>query len=336
MQNSKNRREFLKFISTHSAALGLSPLLLNSVTGCSTAPDKALFKGIKKTQKDALVLAEGLNYKIISRWGDKLNHKDDTFGFNNDFTCFVPFKNKLNEGLLWVNHESVQPEFIHNKNTDQITGSKQEMLKEQEAVGGSIVHIKKENSQWNVIYNSKYNRRLSARTPIPFSHGYKIQGSKTAIGTLSNCSGGLTPWNTILTSEENFDNAYGDTQLIKGKRTFKKPKKHGYWGYWRKHFPHPPEHYGWIVEVDPLTGKAEKQVLLGRAPHEGATVVETKNNRLAVYMGEDREFGYIYKFVSDGSDLKRELSMPQTLSMENGFPLILKKVQNSKQTLKPN
>lgn len=68
--------------------------------------------------------------------------------------------------------------------------------------------------------------------------------------------------------------------------------------------PSPPEHYGWVVEINPLTGEAEKQVLLGRAPHEGATVVTTKDGRAVVYMGEDREGGFVYKFVSEGLNFK--------------------------------
>ena len=67
----------------------------------------------------------------------------------------------------------------------------------------------------------------------------------------------------------------------------------------------PPEHYGWIVEVDPMTGRAEKQILLGRAPHEGATVTMAKEGQAVVYMGEDRDGGFIYKFVSTGAHFKK-------------------------------
>ncbi len=43
-----------------------------------------------------------------------------------------------------------------------------------------------------------------------FSNKTKIQGASTAIGTLANCSGGVTPWRSILTCEENYDMFYGE------------------------------------------------------------------------------------------------------------------------------
>lgn len=308
MDNVNTRREFLQFITSQSAVLSLAPLVSGlSLSGCATDPSRssastgiATSFGIKPSLEDKLVLANGLRYNLISKWGDPINNKGETFGFNNDFNCFLPIDGKNDEGLLWVNHESVSPEFIHNKNAKQLTRSAQEMIPEQEAVGGSIIHIKKEKGQWTLQKNSQYNRRLSARTKIPFSHGHKVQGTNTAVGTLANCAGGITPWNTFLTSEENYDMFYGEAYIVDGKRQVKYIDKVD----WYKQYPYPPEHYGWVVEIDPWTGKAEKQVLLGRAPHEGATIALTKDNRVVAYMGEDRPNGYIFKFVSTGRNFK--------------------------------
>ncbi len=296
----QSRRQFLRFVSSQTTLLGLSPLLLNSLTGCTTTPENSEIKGIQPSFEDKLLLADGLQYKVLARWGDKINKNGETFGFNNDFTCYLPFAGKTNEGLLWVNHESVIPQFIHGKNSDQLTRSINEIIKEQEAVGGSILHVKKISDEWAVQINSKYNRRVHGRTKIPFSHGTTIQGSKAAVGTLANCAGGLTPWGTFLTSEENYDGFYGEAKMVKGQRSVHTFEKFNWW----KQFPLPPEHYGWIVEIDPTTGAAEKQILLGRAPHEGATVAVTRDKKVAVYMGEDREGGYIYKFVSTGMNFK--------------------------------
>lgn len=298
----QSRREFLKFVSSQSTLLGISPWLIQGLSGCTSTPSLKAFPGIDPSREDQLLLADGLQYKVLMRWGDRINKQGETFGFNNDFTCFLPLDGKSNEGLLWVNHESVIPQFIHNKSRDQLTRSINEIIKEQEAVGGSILHIKKMQNDWVFQKDSPYNRRIHGRTKIPFSNDSIIEGSQFAVGTLANCAGGLTPWNTFLTSEENYDNFYGEGKWIGGKRVLDTSADKY---LWLKSFPLPPEHYGWIVEIDPFTGKAEKQVTLGRAPHEGATVVATSDNRAVVYMGEDREGGYIYKFVSEGMDFKK-------------------------------
>ena len=299
MQFFSGRREFLRFVSDQSISLSLSPLFLSGLSACSSKPIRGAFEEVKPNREDKISLNEGLNFHIIASRGDKINKAGELFGDCNDFTCFHPLSS--NEGLLWVNHESVIPEFIHNRPTDKLSRSINEVVKEQEMVGGSIIHIKNNKGQWSLIKESGYNRRLHGRTKIPFSGGHTIQGSRSAVGTLANCAGGYTPWNTFLTSEENYDSFYGEAYIKDGKRVIKTKNRHD----WFKHFPLPPEHYGWIVEIDPKTGKAEKQVNLGRAPHEGATVTTTKDNRVVVYMGEDREFGYIYKFVSDGPDFKQ-------------------------------
>ena len=328
----KNRRQFLKFITGGSVSLGLSslipgPLILGS---CRRQRKDGIFRGIQPTFKDKLVLAPGLNYHIISRWGDPINEKGDVFGSNNDFTCFLPMDEK--QGLLWVNHESIVPELVHGKSKYELLQlrSKKDIIKEQKLVGGSIIHIKKSKGKWVLQKDSKYNCRLHGQTPVPFSHKYKIQGSGEAFGTLANCAGGLTPWNTFLSCEENFHDFYGDAFIINGKRHVQQELKF----QWYKHFPFPPEHYGWVVEVDPLTGKGEKQILLGRFRHEGATPVVTKDGKTVVYMGEDQIGGFIYKFVSTGSHLKEGVLYAADTLKGQWLPLDIKKNRILKEKFK--
>ena len=65
---------------------------------------KVVLKSINPSDEDDLVLANGLNYHPIIKWGDPINALD-TFGFNNDFTCFIPLDDQNpKDGLLWVNH----------------------------------------------------------------------------------------------------------------------------------------------------------------------------------------------------------------------------------------
>ena len=129
MDHLQSRRKFLKFVSSQTTVLGLSPLIINSISGCVSSPDPRPFNGLKPSRRDEFQLVDGLNSNVLIRWGQKINKAGETFGFNNDFTCFLPFEKKLDEGLLWVNHESVIPQFIHNKNTSQLTRSINEIIK---------------------------------------------------------------------------------------------------------------------------------------------------------------------------------------------------------------
>ena len=333
-----NRRQFLKFITGKSLSTGLAFLSCSELITACTKNHKLISKkmetpplGIQPTFEDQLVLAPGLDYHIICQWNSPINQRGDLFGSNNDFICFLPMKS-INEGLLWVNHESIIPELVHPQGRARPSSpSREEIQREQKLVGGSIIMIKKnEKGQWIHGKSSKYNRRLDGKTAIGFSHNYKIQGSKKAIGTLANCGGGLTPWRTFLTCEENFDDFYGDSFWENGQRRLETKAKF----QWNKHFHFPPEHYGWVVEVDPLTGRGEKQVLLGRFCHEGATPVLTKKGNTVVYMGEDKMGGFIYKFVSTGRHLKKGTLYAADTIKGQWLPLDIKKNQTLQKMFK--
>ncbi|MEO0336533.1 MAG: alkaline phosphatase PhoX, partial [Pseudomonadota bacterium] len=110
--------------------------------------------------------------------------------------------------------------------------------------------------------------------------------------------GGQTPWRTFLTSEENYDSFYGEAIIKNGKRTIKQKKYHS----WYKQFPLPPEHYGWVVEIDPKTKKAKKHTSIGRYAHECATVTRAKDGRIVVYSGDDANDEFIYKMISNSKE----------------------------------
>ena len=286
-----NRRTFLEFLGILSTSsifgkytppIGLTKLL------------HPILRAIPPSELDELALADGLSYEVLIKWGDKISKKDK-FGFNNDYTAFLPFDNKKpDDGLLWVNHEYIDARFVSNfHEVDVSRKSKKQVEKEMYDVGGSIVRVKKVEGKWEMIKNDPYNRRITGLTDIPFNWHEPIMGRKSGMGTLANCSGGVTPWGTILTCEENYDMFYGERDHKTGDRILSI-----YDMGWYQYYDNPPEHYGWVVEVDLKTGKAQKHIALGRCAHECATVKELEDGRIVVYSGDDSVNQFIYKFVS--------------------------------------
>ncbi|MCS6960110.1 MAG: DUF839 domain-containing protein [Pseudanabaenaceae cyanobacterium SKYGB_i_bin29] len=127
------------------------------------------------------------------------------------------------------------------------------------------------------------------------------------IGTGFNCSGGVTPWGTVLSCEENFQ---AGTPFFNGVQEDVRPNgtQVGYLNL----TPNPAtgtlfglvgEKYGWVVEVDPNDPnfRARKHTALGRFRWENITVRAEAGKRLVTYMGCDRRGGRVYKFVSRGT-----------------------------------
>ena len=102
-----NRRDF-KFLGKSIAIGAVSPLF--SKAKVIEYISYSNIKGIKPSDLDEVVLADGLNYQVLISWKDKINKKEK-FGFNNDYIAFLPGQ-KSNEGYLWVNHEYIHPLFF--------------------------------------------------------------------------------------------------------------------------------------------------------------------------------------------------------------------------------
>ncbi|MEE3919299.1 alkaline phosphatase PhoX [Micromonospora sp. BRA006-A] len=139
---------------------------------------------------------------------------------------------------------------------------------------------------------------------------------RTVIGTLNNCAGGVTPWGTVLSGEENFNQYFVGGDGAGGAEAQAGPVRHPdrrappeRQPQWERggralrpgQAPNEANRFGWVVEIDPFDPQAKprKHTALGRFKHEGANVIVARNGRVVAYMGDDERFDYLYKFVSD-------------------------------------
>jgi secreted PhoX family phosphatase len=333
------RRSFLKSSLAAVPAALLAPTLLNTKTQAAT-PDKLLFQPVPLGTQDTIALPAGYSTQVLLRWGDALfvdspafdisnltaEAQRKQFGYNNDFISYIPLasggRKDSRRGLLFVNHEYTNPELMfQGYSVDSVTKNQVDI--ELAAHGNSIVEIVYKNGQWQVATRSHYNRRITAETRIEITgpaagHDWLKtsydQAGSFAYGTLNNCGGGLTPWGTILTCEENFNQYFANLNALSDSD----PRKaiHTRYGLptgaserrWERFYnrfdltkePNEPFKFGWVMEVDPFdpTSTPRKRTALGRLKHEAATSVISKNGLAVIYTGDDERFDYLYKFVS--------------------------------------
>ena len=188
------------------------------------------------------------------------------------------------------------------------------------AHGLSVVELRRRSagSTWTYVPDGHRNRRITLDTP--FTVDGPAAGSdllKTAadptgrrvLGTMNNCAGGTTPWGTVLSGEENFN------QYFLAAGTSATEKRYGLGAQdsrnWRSvdsrwdavANPNEPNRFGWVVEIDPEnpTSTPVKHTAMGRFKHEGANVIINGDGKVVAYMGDDERFDYVYRFVSRDS-----------------------------------
>ena len=333
-----NRRTFLSSLGVLASSYAL-PGHSKSTKDNSPISFKEVLHGLD----EELHLAEGYYEQVVLRWGDPLFKDAETFdpnkqshtaqrkqfGFNNDFVAYMPYGSaqtqdieKLSKhGLLVVNHEYVNSAMMHPGSPRAFNLQRSQIDTEMVAHGLSIVEVEKQKSQWSVNLSSKYTRRITPLTAMNFSgpaRGHsrvKTEFSpkgENCLGTFGNCAGGVTPWGTVLTAEENIQSYYlGNARNTKEYESYKRfgllgdKTAYSAWGQAHDHWnldkhPQAAMHAGWIVEIDPYDPSFTpiKRTALGRCKHEGCDVHVNKDGKVVVYMGDDQVFEYIYRFVS--------------------------------------
>ena len=244
--------------------------------------------------------------------------------------------------LMVVNHEYTSaddmfPDYINGAPTEE------QALVEIEAHGFSIVELDHSAGAPTFDITSPFNRRVTGTTPHEITgplRGHPMLQTnddptgETVLGCFNNCAGGKTPWGTILTCEENFDQYFANFADVEANApdiarfSTRIAARSGATGrLWENYVPRfdltndPKEYnrFGYIIEIDPYDPNdvPKKRTALGRFKHEGAACRITADGRVAVYSGDDARFEYVFKFVSDGTYSKFNRADNKTL-LESG------------------
>lgn len=198
-------------------------------------------------QPDSLRIPSTHTFQMLLQEGDP--YTDTANGVTKglfDFTGYVPINSSSRNGYLSINHE---------------LGSWPEA-----GVSMLDIHFNDTTDLWEITNNE----------PVDFGG---------IAGTGRNCSGTVTPWHTIITSEETLPTADANND-----------------GY---------QDIGWMVEIDPATrqikdydgdGTPDKIWGMGRMSHENCVV---SADQKTVYEGADESaYGYIWKYVAhDAGDM---------------------------------
>jgi len=347
-----SRREMMRGtlgVTAAAALFGPAAFAAGNANG-EAAPDRFDFTELEAGIDTDHHLAPGYRAQVLLRWGDPLfpdapgfNPSGQSaaaqlkqFGYNNDYIAFFPIDGSATHGLLCINHEYTNEELMfpaieERQDTSGFEKMTAELVDiEMAAHGVSIVEIRREGEDWRVVLDSKFNRRISPATPMtadgPAAGDRRLQtdadpSAMSMIGTLNNCAGGRTPWNTYLTAEENFHGYFWTNECVPGgarpkglggnqAESYKRYGIPGLWQAWGKFIdrfnvdkvPNEPNRFGWIVEIDPFDPNSVpvKHTALGRFCHEGAETLVNKDGRVVVYCGDDGRGEYVYRFVSNG------------------------------------
>jgi hypothetical protein len=300
------------------------------------------FAELAKVYDDEHHVASGYKAEPLVRWGEPIlagakpfdakaisaEAQAGQFGYNCDFIGYMPLpvgSKNSEHGLLCVNNEYANPHVMFPGMTEDDAGkavTAEQAAAMRAAWGHSIVEVKKTEGKWAIVPDSQYNRRITGMTEFAIggpAAGHKLlqtstdPSGKKVTGTGYNCSGGTTPWSTVLSCEEGLSDTFGGDAAKAANADLL--DRYGYDGsdfYGLARFedrlqldkePNEPNRFDWVWELDPYdpAAKPVKRTALGRFSHEAANCVVNKDGRVVVYLGDDDYFEYLYRFVSAGT-----------------------------------
>ncbi|WP_295648867.1 PhoX family phosphatase [uncultured Dietzia sp.] len=293
------------------------------------------FTPVSPNTDDAVTVPAGYSSDVVIRWGDpviagapEFDFENQTaaaqarqYGFNCDLAVMFPMDDRDERFLFTVNHEyTTEPSMFRGYDPENPTREQVEIA--WAAHGMSVVELasRPDDGGLDPVLGS-YNRRITALTPFelrgpavgPLTRTNADPTGTRVLGTLNNCAGGHTPWGTVLSGEENFNQYFGTAGTITDTTRLEQLRRYGIaaetsgrkWENFDDRFdlakePNEVNRFGYVVEVDPWnpTSTPVKHSAMGRFKHEGASIHVTPGGTVVAYSGDDERFDYLYKFVS--------------------------------------
>ena len=294
------------------------------------------FTAIPVSSADTVVVAPGYTATVLIAWGDPVSDgpafaqdasnsaadQAQQWGMHNDGVVYFPIRRSSREGLLVQNSEYTDDGLLFPDG--MADWNEEKTAKSQNGHGVNIIHVRRGRGRdrtWEVVRPSPYARRITGQTPMaiggplaaqPVDVRLKTSADPTGLsvrGTINNCAMGFTPWGTYLACEENFNGYFRKSvpQTDLQRRYGITANGAGYlWHTTDTRFnvdvePNESNRFGFVVEIDPFDPESTpvKRTALGRLKHEGAWVQEARDGRIVVYTGDDEQFEYIYRYVSN-------------------------------------
>ena len=284
------------------------------------------FKAVPVSFDDTVVVPEGYKVQVLGAWGDPISgdmpafsagntgaEQDMQVGQHHDGMHYFPIDGSSEDGLLVVNHEYIEPRFLHAEKYKGLEldssavvydadgmRDDDEVLKEMNAHGVSIYRTAKQaDGSWAIVADPR-NRRVTALTPMEIAGPvrgsahvrtkYSPDGTMTR-GTVNNCAHGITPWDTYMAAEENWAGYFANTDTVDQKPDL--PREHARFGV-----SNAPQggRYGWH-----LAKSGADEYVRFKASSTGASATED-------YRNEPNAFGWMVEidpFDPESTPVKR-------------------------------